>query len=164
FKDPSARGQTFIGPFRFNDRGEIAFNARLTGSTSASGLYRADRDHATTIALAGTIAPGTNGTFQSFRDFQLEDDDRVAVIATLAIGVGDVDASNNMGIWIGTSDDDLRLVVRTGEVIGGRTLTSLPQFGQGNRFSLNDDGIVWIGGFGPSVTAIVVSRVPSEER
>ena len=44
------------------------------------------------IALAGTIAPGTTGTFKSFEDFKLGTDGRVAFIATLAVGVGGVDA------------------------------------------------------------------------
>jgi hypothetical protein len=43
----------------------------------------------------------------------------------LIFGVGGVDLFNNVGIWVGRSDEDLRLVVRSGEVIGGHVLTSL---------------------------------------
>jgi hypothetical protein len=63
-----------------------------------------------------------------------------------------------MGIWIGTSDEDLQLVVRTGDVIGGRVLTRLPQFGQGNQFEMNENSVVWVGTFGLT-KAIVYSRV-----
>ena len=35
------------------------------------------------------------------------DDGRVASIGTLTLGIGGVDVSNNMGIWVGTSDADL---------------------------------------------------------
>src|SRR5262249_61107242 len=96
-----------------------------------SGIFRGDGDRSTTIALAGTIAPGTTGTFNSFGDIKLGNDGRVAFIATLAIGVGGVDSSNNMGIWIGASDEDLQLVVRTSEAFGGRARRSLPNLGFG---------------------------------
>src|SRR5215468_10841352 len=140
YRDPSGRG-TFPGPIRLNDRG----------------------DRSTTIALAGTIAPGTTGTFESFGDIKLGNDGRVAFIATLAIGVGGVDSSNNMGIWIGTSDEDLQLVVRTSEVIGGKVLTLLPQFGfaSGNQFDMNENGLLWVGNFGHA-KAIVFSRILGE--
>jgi hypothetical protein len=161
---PAPKGGTyggqdpFQGTIRLNDRGEVAFVARLTDGASSSGIFRGNGDRTTTIALAGTTAPGTNGTFQSFDDIQLGIDGRVAFIATLEVGLGGVDASNNRGIWIGTSDEDLHLAVRTGEVIGGNVLTGLPFFGQGNRFDMNQNGVLWVGSFG-ATTAIVVTRV-----
>jgi hypothetical protein len=158
-KGGSYRAQdTFLGPVSLNDRGEVAFTARLTGTTSSSGAFRGDGIHTTTIALAATSAPGTTGTFQSFDDIRLAIDGRVAFVATLAIGVGGVNASNNRGIWIGTSDEDLELVVRTGEVIGGNMLTRLPSFGREHRFDVNQNGVLWIGDFGLA-RAIVFSRV-----
>jgi hypothetical protein len=70
--------------------------------------------------------------------------------------MGGVDLSNNMGIWIGTSDADLQLVVRTGQMISGKVLTKLPiAFGQ---FDMNEDGVVWIGSFPSRATAVVFSR------
>lgn len=148
----------FFTPLRINDNGEVAFFVGLTGTTSRFGLFRGNGDHTTPIALSGTNAPGTTGTFDSFRDFQLLNDGRIAVIATLTVGVGGVNTSNNMGIWIGTSDEDLQLVVRTGDVIGGRVLTRLPQFGQGNQFAINENSVVWVGTFGTR-KAIVYSRI-----
>jgi hypothetical protein len=163
YRDRSGRGDTFASPFRLNDRGEVAFDARLTGGTSTSGIFRGSVHRTTTIALAGTTAPGTTGTFESFGDIKLGNDGRVAFIATLAIGVGGVDTSNNMGIWIGTSDENLQLVARTGEVIGGKVLTRLPIFGfaSGNQFDMNENGVLWVGSFG-SAKAIVFSRIPGE--
>lgn len=157
-KGGSYRAQnTFLGPIRLNDRGEVAFTARLTGTTSSNGIFRGDGNRTTTIALAATSAPGTTGTFQSFDDIRLAIDGRVAFVATLAIGVGGVDASNNRGIWMGTSDEDLQLVVRTGDVIGENVLTRLPSFGRQNQFDMNQDGVLWIGDFGLA-KAIVFSR------
>lgn len=152
---------SFQGPTRFNDRGDVAFDATLTGGTSASGVFRGNGDRTTTVALAGTIAPGTTGTFKSFDDFKLGIDGRVAVIATLTFGIGGVDASNNRGIWIGTSDEDLQLVVRTGDVIDGKVLTRLPQFGQGKQFDMNENGVLWIGTFG-LVKAVIFSSILDE--
>jgi hypothetical protein len=159
YRDRSGRGFTFPSPFRLNDRGEVAFDAKLTGGTSLSGIFRGDGDRTTTVALAGTSAPGTTGTFESFGDIKLGNDGRVAFTATLAVGVGGVDSSNNKGIWIGTSDEDLQLVARTGEVIGGKVLTGFPQFGQGrNLFDMNENDVLWVGNFGPA-KAVILSRI-----
>ncbi|HEX5085705.1 MAG TPA: choice-of-anchor tandem repeat NxxGxxAF-containing protein [Blastocatellia bacterium] len=154
---------TFQGPIRLNDRREVAFGARLTGGASLSGVFRGDGARTTTIALAGTTAPGTTGTFESFGDIKLLNDGRVAFIATLAVGLGGVDSSNNMGIWVGASDEDLQLVARTGDIIGGKALTLLPQIGFAsfNQFGMNENGILWIGNFG-SAKAVVFSRISGE--
>jgi hypothetical protein len=151
---------SFTGTTRLNDRGEVAFQARLTGGTF--GMFRGNGKRTTTLALAGTSAPGTTGTFQSFGDvFELGNDGRVAFVAKLAIGVGGIDSSNNIGIWIGTSDEDLHLLVRTGEVIGGSVLTDLPFAGfsaSGHPLDMNENGVLWRGNFGPA-RAVVVSRI-----
>jgi hypothetical protein len=152
---------TFGGPIKLNDRGEVAFGALLTGGTSTSGIFRGNGKRTTTLALAGTTAPGTTGAFELFDDFKLGIDGRVALIATLTVGVGGVDASNNKGIWIGTSAEDLQLMVRTGDVIGGKVLTRLPQFGQGNQFDMNESGVLWVGNFGLT-KAVVLSRILGE--
>jgi len=144
-------------PVRFNDRGEVAFLIGLRGGTSDAGIFRGDGRHTTTVALKGTIAPGTTGTFASFGDIVLGVDGQVAFIATLTIGVGGVDTTNNAGIWVGRSEADLRLVVRTGDLIGGRALTSLPrQFGQ---FDIDQNGVAWVGGFPAGATAVILSRI-----
>jgi hypothetical protein len=156
-KGGSYNGQ-FLLPTRLNDRGEVAFNARLTGGTSSSGIFRGDGTRTIPIALTGTNAPGTTGSFASFRDFQLLNDGRVAFIATLTIGVGGVNTSNNTGLWIGTSDEDLQLVVRTGDVIEGKVLTRLPQISQGSQLDMNENSVVWVATFGIS-KAVILSHI-----
>lgn len=153
-----AGGVAFAQPLRLNDRGEVAFHVGLSGGTSRAGLFRGNGHHTTTIALAGTPAPGTSGTFDEFLDVQLGGDGRVAFIAKLALGVGGVNSSNDMGIWVGTSDANLRLVVRTGESIAGKLLTALPTVGGFRGFDMNQNSVVWIGTFG-SARAVVLSRV-----
>jgi hypothetical protein len=151
-----ASGRSTFANIKFNDRGEVLFDAALTGGTSPRGLFRGNGEQTTTIALAGTNAPGTTGTFASFRSFKLLNDGRVVLLASLTFGVGGVNSSNNLGIWVGTSDDDLQLVARTGDVIGGKVLTSFPPVS--TPFDVNENGIVWVGSFGPA-RAIVLSRI-----
>jgi hypothetical protein len=111
-------------------------------------------------ALTHTIAAGTTGTFASFRDIKLGNDGRVTFIGTLTPGVGGVDLTNNVGIWIGSSASDLQLVARTGQLVDGQVLVALPTaFGQ---FDMNDEGVVWIGTFPSRATAVVFSRVRGE--
>lgn len=156
-KGGNYKGQ-FVAPTRFNDQGEVAFDARLTGGTSSSGIFRGDGKRTVPIALTGTNAPETTGKFAAFRDLQLLNDGRVAFIALLTPGVGGVNASNNMGIWIGTSDEDLQLVVRTGDVIEGRTLTRIVQDAQAHQLEINENDVLWVGNFG-TARAVVLSRV-----
>jgi hypothetical protein len=148
----------FIAPTRLNDQGEVAFIARLSGGASPNGIFRGDGKQTIPVALSGTNAPGTTGTFASFRDFKFLNDGRVAFIGILNVGVGGVNTSNNMGIWIGTSDEDLQLVVRTGDVIEGKVLTRLAPFSLGNQLDVNENSIVWVGAFGVA-RAVVLSRV-----
>lgn len=149
---------SFTGTTRINDNGDVAFQARLTGGIF--GMFRGNGRRTTTLALAGTSAPGTTGTFQSFGDvFELGNDGRVAFVAKLATGIGGVDSSNNTGIWIGTSDEDLQLLVRTGEVIDGKVLTELPFGGVvGHPLDINENSLLWRGNFGLA-KAVVVSRM-----
>lgn len=149
----------FFGPLTLNDRGQTAFAARLTGSNSTSGIFRGDGTATTAIALQGTAAPGTTGTFSTFGDLKIGKDGRVAFIATLTVGVGGVDVSNNVGIWAGTSEADLHLVARAGQIIAGKTLTRPLNLGQ---LEIKDRPIVWRGRFLESSSAIVASDLDAE--
>lgn len=165
-QQPAPKGGNYNGNFfgrtKLSDSGEVAFNAGLSGGTSTSGIFRSNGENTTTIALRGANAPGTTGTFATFRDYLLLNDGRIAFIATLNLGIGGVNTSNNTGIWIGTSDEDLQLIARTGDVIGGRVLTRLPDFGQGNQFDINENAVLWVGTFGLA-KAVVYSRVPGDD-
>ena len=146
----------FLSPV-LNDRGEVAFAAFLTGGTSQSGIFRGDGITTTPIALQGAAAAGTTGTFASFGKIEIGNDGRVAFIATLTSGVGGVDASNNIGIWVGTSETDLHLVARSGQLIAGKTLTRILSLGP---LQLNSERpIIWLGRFAGNSTAIVSSDV-----
>ncbi|HEY6243968.1 MAG TPA: choice-of-anchor tandem repeat NxxGxxAF-containing protein [Pyrinomonadaceae bacterium] len=153
-------GTFFPGIARINDRGEVAFQAQFPGLKF--GIFRHSDGGTATLAFTGMNAPGTTGTFASFAaDIRLLNDGRVAFMARLTNGVGGVDSSNNMGIWVGTSEEDLQLVVRTGDVIGGNVLKSLP-FQSGvisEQFGMNENGVLWIGSFQSAAKAIIFSRI-----
>lgn len=149
----------FLSPV-LNERNQVAFAAFLTGGTSKSGIFRGDGATTTPIALEGTAAAGTTGTFASFGNIKMGNDGRVAFIATLTPGVGGVDLSNNIGIWVGTSETDLHLLARTGQVIAGKTLTRPLSLGP---LQINSERpIVWLGRFADNSTAIVSSDVDGE--
>jgi hypothetical protein len=150
---------SFFGPLNLNDRGQAAYEVFLTGGASRSGIFRRDGVTTTSIALQGTEAAGTTGTFNSFRDIKMGKDGRVAFIATLTPGVGGVNTSNNIGIWVGSSETDLHLVARTGEIIAGKTLTSLLSLGQ---LEIDERPIIWLGRFSGNSTAIVSSDLDGD--
>lgn len=161
---PAPKGGNYRGifsdPITLNDRGDVAFSIGLTGSTGGHGIFRGDGSHTTAIALAGTLASGTTGMFSTFGDMKLGEDGRVAFIATLTPGIGGVDTTNSKGIWVGTSDRDLQLVVRTGDVVGGKVLTNLPS-GLG-QLDMNGTELAWIGTFPSRATAVVLSRINAD--
>lgn len=145
---------SFFGPTTLNDRGQSAFAARLTGTTSTSGIFRGDGTTTIPIALQKTTAPGTTGTFETFGDLKIGKDGSVAFIATLTIGVGGVDVTNNIGIWAGTSETDLHLVARAGQNIGGKIMTRPLSLGQ---LEIKDRPVLWRARFADNSTAIVAS-------
>ena len=161
---PTGGNYDLIPITRLNDRGEVAFKSRLTNG--ASGIFRGDGNRTTMLAISGMNAPGTAGTFDSFGDlFEIGNDGRVVFTAKLATGPGGVDSSNNTGMWIGTSEKDLRLLVRTGDIIGGKVLTALPFDGSnagGHPLQMNENSVLWRGGFGLA-KGVFVSEIPGDD-
>lgn len=130
-----------FAPLVLNDRGQLLFNVGLTGGINSSGVFRAEKKHIEPIALAGSSAPGTTGTFAAFQHMKMLNDGRFAFIAQLTLGVGGVGISNNMGIWVGTSSTDLQLIARSGDTVGGN-LACVPTLA--DQFDLNERGVAWI--------------------
>lgn len=153
------RYATFFGPLLLNDNSQAAFEVSLTGGASRSGIFRWDGVITTPIALQGAAAAGTTGTFDSFRDIKMGKDGRVAFIGALTLGVGGVNTTNNIGIWVGTSDSDLHLLARTGQAIAGKTLTRPLSLGE---LAIDERSLVWLGRFSVNSTAIVSSDLDDQ--
>lgn len=147
-------GDRFAVPTLLDDQGRVVFNVNLTGGASPRGIFRKERDRTIPVVLQGAAAPGTTGTFSDFVDAKMSKDGTLAILARLTIGVGGVDTTNNMGIWVGTSEADLRLVVRTGAVIGGNTLVRFP-----GQLDINEKSIAWIGNFSGGTSAVVLTAL-----
>ncbi len=130
-----------FAPFLLNDQGQLLFNVGLTGGTARSGLFRSKNDQVETVALEGSTAPGTAGTFAAFQDMKMMNDGRFAFVAQLTQGVGGVGVSNNTGIWVGTSGKDLRLLARTGDTVGGTPVCI--SVGP-DQFDLSERSVAWI--------------------
>ena len=130
-----------FAPLVLNDQGQLLFNVGLTGGSSRSGLFRSQGDQVETIALEGSNAPGTTGTFAAFQGLKMLNGGRFAFVAQLTPGVGGVGVSNNTGIWVGTSSKDLQLLARTGDSVDGTSVCVPTGLGQ---FDLNERSVAWI--------------------
>ncbi|MFT3867908.1 MAG: hypothetical protein QM715_05360 [Nibricoccus sp.] len=145
-------GDRFAVPTLLDDQGQVVFNVDLTGGANPRGLFRKERDRTITVALQGAAAPGTTGTFSDFINAKISKDGTLAILARLTLGVGGVDTTNNMGIWVGTSESNLRLVARSGETIEGRMLARFS-----GQLDLNEKSVAWIGAFSDGTSAVVLT-------
>jgi len=87
--------------------------------------------------------PGAN--FLEFSDYSLNESGQAAVAATLEIGTGGVDGSNDGGLWFIDPDGVSQLIAREGDSLAGRTIASLDFFAgsggnEGQLTGLNDLG------------------------
>jgi hypothetical protein len=104
-----------------NDAGQIAFSSFLTGSdinsTNDFGIWSESSGELQLVARTGSHAPGTADGV-SFFELNAPSLNSAGQIAFRAILTGDdVDFTNDRGIWATDRDGDLRLVVRTGELL-----------------------------------------------
>jgi hypothetical protein len=156
-----------------NDNGKIAFRAVLTGngvdSTNNLGIWSQGSGELALVARTGSHAPGTTGD-ASFFDLHfpsLNSAGQTAFRANL-IG-GDVDFTNDRGIWATDKSGALTLVARTGdqlEVAPGdvRTLADLDFVtatgnGDGRSSAFNSFGqLVFWASFTDGAQGIIVSN------
>ena len=114
----------YLGGQALNDKGEVAFQARLTGSgvtyVNDGVIIGPDASGAQAIlAREGEPAAGTpNGvTYLGLRDPKFNDARQVAFTSRLA-GTG-IDASNDEGLWGPGAMGDLSLVAQRGDPAPG---------------------------------------------
>jgi len=116
FKDPVA----CIG--RANDA-SVAFEASLQGGSPGTNagiwwLSSAELAPMTLVARKGAPAPGAEGqVFRDFKSLSVVDYHGPLFTASLAPG-------NDLGCWATDANGALHLILRTGDVVGGKTIRS----------------------------------------
>ncbi len=138
----------------------------------ALGLWSTDANTQTLakVAIVGDAAPGcpAGAKFATFPELALADQGGpsnmggVIFLATLtANATAAVTATNNTGIWAVDSNGDLQLIVRTGDSLDGKTITTLSFLpvttvvnGQGRSYSQERGDLVFLATFSDKSTAI----------
>jgi hypothetical protein len=94
----------------------------------------------------------------------MSEDGTIAFIATLTQGVGGVDATNNMGIWV--RDPGRRFAAdRPNRRPDRRNPVIEASAGPGPaQLDMSEGGVAWIGDFPARSSAIVFSSLPSPKR
>ena len=89
------------------------------------------------MTLAPCTPPGT--FFLDFSSYSLNETGQLAVAATLEIGSGGVDASNDSGLWLIDPNGVSQLIAREGDSLAGHTIASLSFLTEsgGNEGQLN---------------------------
>lgn len=121
-----------------NSAGKIAFDATLLGGVR--GVWRYDGAAGSMMARSGQgTASGTAGAmFADFAAPLLNDADQVLFQGTLATGVGDAVAGNEVGLWLNDSGGS-SLLARTGS--GGVPGIAGANFSAFNSIALNSQGV-----------------------
>jgi hypothetical protein len=148
-------------------RGTLSVGTGLATATTASGLWCNSAGPLALVAQQGGQAPGcpAGTTFSAFTELALDDVDGatqqggVIFLATLS-GTG-VTSANNTGIFAEDDTGTLQLIVRTGDVLTGKTVTALaflPQEtlvnGQARSFSPSTGDLVYNATFSDKSQAI----------
>lgn len=146
--------------------GHVAFIATLAGvpRTQASAVFSGLPSAPALIAQSGTPAPGANGLplpgnvlFRTFRAVAV-DGPSVAILAQLSGGAeaARVTTANDDGIWLKDATHPVTLVLREGQVIGGRTIKTLVAFKAGSGSPGQGRGwLVQAPSTGPEALALV---------
>ncbi len=153
-----------------NDNDAVAFVGTLkvgTGlatRTTDTGIWSTVTGSLQPVALEGGQAPGcpTGATFAAFTQIALPDQNGVMFLGTLnASTAAGVTAASQTGIWATDSSGVLQLVVRTGDILNGKTVTALtflpavaPVAGQGRSFSPGTGDLTYLATFSDRTTGI----------
>ncbi len=152
-------------------RGTLSVGTGLATAATASGIWCNSTGVLALVAQQGGQAPGCPAgvTFSSFNELALDDIDGethkggVMFMATLS-GTG-VTAANNTAIFAQDSTGAVQLIVRTGDVLNGKTITALAFLpaetttnalvvGQGRSFSPSTGDLVYNAAFSDKSQAI----------
>jgi hypothetical protein len=158
----------------YNNHEAVAFRATLKAAKGqpALGIWSTDANTQTLakVAAVGDAAPGcpSGAAFATFPELALADqggpsnESGVIFLATLTPNAtAAVTAANNTGIWAVDANGNLQLIVRTGDTLDGKTLTTLSFLptpavvsGQSRSYSQERGDLVFLATFSDKSTAI----------
>ncbi len=159
----------------YNDGNAVAFRATLSTGTglataaTASGIWSNSSGSLALVAQQGHQAPGcipsspgvTGVTFSAFTELALDHVNGGGAIFSATLAGTGVTAANNTGIFAVDNQGALQLIVRTGDVINGKTLTALAFLpaetfvnGQARSFSAPTGDLVYNATFNDGSKAI----------
>jgi hypothetical protein len=123
---------SFLDPV-LNDRSEVVFAATLASpgvtASSAALLYGTPAD-LEILARAGSPAPDgqgapTSAVWKQFVSYALADGPSAFPLFVAKVGGRGVTARNNLGVWALDSSGSLRCLLRTGDMIEGKTAVAI---------------------------------------
>lgn len=122
------------------------------------------------VAREGTEPPGAPGAvFKSFQSLSVQEGRGVLFKAKLASGTSAAKRSNDEGLWATDTTGELRLLLRKGEVIGGKTLQAFTILHavartQGQRRAWNSGDaaatLIYLASFTDGSNAVLTTSVP----
>ncbi len=123
----------------YNNGGDVAFGGTLkvaTGIVTAAteyGVWSSNSGTLSLLAREGSVAPGTSGAlFATFTGAGISDSGAIVVGTLTASKALNVTATNNAGVWEGSTPSNLTLMLRTGESTTGtvtpKTISSFKLF------------------------------------
>ncbi|MGA3171493.1 MAG: choice-of-anchor tandem repeat NxxGxxAF-containing protein [Chthoniobacteraceae bacterium] len=160
-----------LGDPVYNDNEAVAFRGTLSDvaggpaiSGSGAGIWSNSGGSPALIAQQGGQAPGcpTGASFKLFNAFALPDQGGVIFLATLNTkAAAGVSSANNMGIWAVDGTGVLRLIVRKGDIVNGKTISSLSFLpiiahvsGQTRNFGQGTGNLIYQATFSDKTSAI----------
>jgi sugar lactone lactonase YvrE len=148
-------------------RGTLSVGTGLAPAAMASGIWSTSGGSLALVAQQGTQAPGcaTGVKFLAFTELALDNVNGGGVLFLATLSGTGVTAANNTAIFCVDNNGTLQLVVRTGDVIGGKTITALAFLpaetttnalvaGQERSFSASTGDLVYNATFSDKSTAI----------
>jgi hypothetical protein len=154
----------------YNDNNAVAFigtlkvGSGLATSATSVGVWSNSSGNLSLVAQTGTQAPDcpTGVTFAGFSQIALPDANGVILLGVLtpnrALGVT---SASDIGIWAVDGSNNLHLIVRTGQELGGKTVTALsfmsslaPVLGQSRAFSPSTGEVTFLATFSDRTTGI----------
>lgn len=175
---PGVDGATFkdfqspvagLGP---NGERTTAFAANIRGATTANdtGLWVSRNGTLELLAREGSEPTGAAGThWKKFDSLTVIEGRGPAFTAKLAAGSIPVEQGNDRGLWVSDSTGELRLLLREGDTVAGKTLRSFsllqPLAGspsQRRSWTTGDPTatLIYLATFTDATTAVVTVSIP----